>query len=171
MNNRRFIIFALAITAAWCQRPNAQDWGKATPADLTISCPINTAARTVTVTILNKTDKQCYFARSGPLVDYVVVVTTLAGRRVPAPERVWPNEITAKLQPRSGSTALIALGPNEKYTATFDLAPLVALPKEGGNFRIHIGQSLFERQDRLFEPDPEKIVWCKPMDVTFPPLK
>lgn len=171
MKHKKLAIIALAFSAAWCQDPNAQYWGsKATPADLNISCSIDEAARTATVTIVNKTDKRRYFARSGPLIDYELVVTSPSGKRLPKPEPPSPNETTAKLKPRSSSTALIALGPKEDYTATFDLAQLVALPKDGGKFHIRIGQSLFEREDRMFEPNPAQTVWCKPIDVTFPPL-
>ena len=94
-----------------------------------------------------------------------------SGRRLPKAEPAWSTQASAKLKPRSYSTALIALGPNEQYSATLDIAQLVQLPREGGRLDVRIGQSLFGQENGTLEPDPAKTVWCKPMDVIFPPLK
>jgi len=108
-------------------------WGKASAADLAFSCSVDRSARTATVAITNKTHERLYFARSGSLVEYQVIVTTSSGKRLPEPAPVWPNQATAKLKPTTRSTALITLEPKEGYSATFNLAQFSVLPPTRGN--------------------------------------
>lgn len=172
----KLVTMLLICTTAWCRgQSGADDFGaKATPADLNISCRVNQTDRAAEVTILNRTEKRCYFVRSGSLTGYKVTATTLAGK--PLPE-LTVEQALRQANPGSKyvnmfiSSTMIPLGPKEKYTASFPLSDHILLPKEGGTFRVRIAQVLFMLPSQLTEPDPAETVWCKPIDVTFPPLK
>ncbi len=164
---RRLSALVLVCSAAWCQDQAAQYFGsKATPADLSISCRVNGEARTVTVVIGNQTEKQRYlqsWRTADDMENYEISVTTTAGKRLPPPKKPIP-------QFRIESATLIPLAPKEERTEKFALSDLVALPEKGGRFQIRIGRKL-STGDSSSDVVPSQVLWCKPMDVTFPPLK
>lgn len=169
---KALLIALIALSGAKCQDQRTRYFGsRATPAALTISCRVEEATRSVTVTIANHTARKCYFQRSGPVTDYEVIITSMTGKRLtdikPDPSRQSSGR---ELRPITVSTAMIALGPKEEYTSSFPLSYHAALPKGGGKFRIQVGQGLFFMHDDPFELDPNEIIWCKPIDVTLPPM-
>jgi hypothetical protein len=165
-----FVLTVLLCSAAYAQPQSPESLGsKGKPSDFAISCKVDDATRTVSVTLANRTTKRCYFQRSGPLIDYRTILTTPAGTPVPPSIRSWPNRETADLKPRTTSTALIGLVPGQSYSGVLNLADRFALPKEGGKFRLHLGQSLFSLNGDALQRDPTAVVWCSWIDFKLLP--
>lgn len=102
---------------------------------------MNAAARTVDVTLTNRTKRKCYFRGAGPLMDYIVVVTTASGKRLlPAAP---PNAGTTGRTACFASVWDVALGPKGEHTESLALESRVDIPKAGGTFRVRIGRGLF----------------------------
>lgn len=161
------LLLAAACLSAWSQQgfPLSSFGSKATPADLSVSCRVNEAARIVDMTITNRTAKGVYFRRTGPPLDYVVSIATSGGKPLVPPPKRRP------LPPVTISSTVIPLDPKEELVEKAYLSALADIPKQGGKFRIRIGRVLFSVPDDPLKPDPSEMLWCKPMDVTFPPLK
>lgn len=173
--NTKLATLLLICTTAWCQDQSAAEYfgSKAAPADLNIACRVDEANRSAEVTITNKTDKRCYFVRSGSLTDYKATAATRAGRplsELTVEQALRQAKPGSKYLNMSISSTMIPLGPKEKYTASFPLSDHIVIPKEGGTFRVRVAQVLFSLPSRLTEPDPSETIWCKPIEVTFPPL-
>lgn len=154
------------------QDPRAADLGqKLGPSDAAVSCSVEPASRIVTVILTNHTDKRRYFQRSGPLTDYRAVVTDSNGKPLP---QLTAMQGAKRLNPSGSlgsitlSSTLISIDPAESYTGSFPLFVHVTIPKDGGRFQIRVGQVLFSLPANPLESDPHEIVWCEPIDATFP---
>lgn len=169
MPTKKLLVAAFLCATAICQQPAPQLPAAlpAKPSDLSISCSIDTSTRVAQVTILNHTDKRIRLRFGGPYMDFDADVRTTTGRRLPHHEDAptWP------LQARAASIAIGDLVPKAQHSEKVPLEDLVDIPKAGGKFRVRIGRGLAALPNDVWQLDPKEIVWCKPMGVTFPPLK
>ena len=176
MLRKRPLVMVLACATVWCQETPSQQQplARANPSDLKISCRLNESARTGEVTITNVTDKRCYFARSGPLIDYRVAAISETGkpvRELTIREAVMRSNPSLKFFNMRVSKALITLNPEEAYTASVPLSDHIVIPREGGRFMVRIGQVLFEKPGSVFDADPTEVIWCDRMAERFPALR
>ena len=143
---------------------------KATPEDLTVSCSIDAASRTVTVSLFNKGPDRLYLQRRSTLVDYQG--TLLSSKTlVPVPD---PNETrieekpanpwAAKLRPTGGSVRIEYIEPHGSVKDSFPLNEHFAIPKEGGNFILRIGRVLYD------DVMKDQIVLCPQRRLYLPPI-
>jgi hypothetical protein len=163
----------IVCSAAFCQQqpapPPLPPPGK--PSDLAMSCSVDADSRTATVTIINSASAAIEFSRVGPRFEYEAELTGKSGGRLPRHERPPPKP--GVVQVWQASRAGIFLDPKQQYTEEVPLGDLVDIPESGGRFRVRLGRALFAPfpPTRPFHLDPSGIVWCKAIDVTFPPLK
>jgi hypothetical protein len=134
--------------------------------DVSISCRIDASTRTATVTITNTADRSVLITRAGPMFDYEAELTGRSGERLPRHEDPPPKSGLKVLQ---ASTADLTLGPKQDHVEEVPLRVLVDLPKAGGTFHVRLGRAPVLKNP--FHLEPNEILWCKSMDVTFPPLK
>ncbi len=183
MGNRSSLGRAALLVTAACMvaqtrqnQPENSPERRATSADVNISCRVNEATRTASVTLVNRTDDKIGFSNAFRL-SYEGLITTEAGRRLPAPElpkvgsrRPGPKEGTWIERSQMMSIFGDSLGAGEQRTDELRLSDVAIIPKEGGTFHIRIGRGLFFKfiagQLKL-----TNVIWCEPMTATFPPLK
>ena len=136
----------------------------ARPSDLSAECHVEATTRTVTVTIINRTSGTVRLRFGGPMVDYEVDLRSTTGERLRrqsrSPDRPWDASITAGNLASKG-----------QYTEKVPLDGLVEIPNAGGTFQVRVGRGLLALRSDPTRLDPASIVWCKSVDVIFPPLK
>jgi hypothetical protein len=160
---------ALLCAAAFAQQRPAEFPPLPLPAklsDVSVSCRIDPSTRTATVTITNHADRSVLITRAGPMYDYEAELTGNSGKRLPRHEDPPPK---SGPRVRQASTAGLFVDPNQKLLEEVPLKFLVDIPSAGGTFHVRLGRAPVLKNP--FHLDPEEIVWCKPVDVTFPPLK
>jgi hypothetical protein len=99
------------------------------------------------------------------MYDYEAEFTSQSGERLPRHEDPAPNRGP---RPRQASTAGLILDPKQDHVEEVPLKYLVDIPKAGGTFHVRLGRAPVLKNP--FHLDPEEILWCEPIDVTFPPL-
>jgi hypothetical protein len=165
----RLLSGAFFCAAAFSQQKPAEFPPLPLPAklsDVSISCRIDPSTRTATVTITNDADRSILITRAGPMYDYEAELTTKSGERLPRHEDPPPNSGPRVWQ---ASTASLFLDPKQNHVEEFPLRYLVDIPSGGGTFHVRLGRAPVLKNP--FHLDPKEILWCKPIDVTFPPLK
>lgn len=100
------------------------------------------------------------------MYDYEAEFTGKSGKRLPRYEAAAPNRGP---RPRQASTASLFLDPKQSHIEEVPLRYVVDIPKDGGTFHVRLGRAPVLKNP--FHLDPAEILWCKPIDVTFPPLK
>jgi hypothetical protein len=133
--------------------------------EVSISCRIDPSTRTATVTITNTADRPVLITRAGPAYDYEAELTSKSGERLPRHEDPPPK---SGLRVRQASTAGLTLDPKQDHVEEVPLKFLVDIPKAGGTFHVRLGRAPVLKNP--FHLDPEEILWCEPVNVTFPPL-
>ncbi len=169
MTTARLLTGALLCAAAFAQQQSSEFPLLPLPAklsDVSISCRIDPATRTATVTITNRADRAILITRAGPMYDYEAELTGRSGERLPRHEEPPPK---SGPRVRQASTAGLPLDPKQHHIEEVPLRFLVDIPKAGGTFRVRLGRAPVLKDP--FRLDPKEIVWCKPVDVTFPPLE
>jgi hypothetical protein len=99
------------------------------------------------------------------MYDYEAEFTSQSGKGLPRYEAPAPNKGP---RPRQASTAGLFVDPKQTLVEQIPLKFLVDIPEAGGTFHVRLGRAPVLKNP--FHLDPEEILWCKPIDVTFPPL-
>lgn len=178
---------ALLGTVALCQRESTPtvDGRIAKPSDIAISCRIDPETRIAKVTLVNRSGDRCFFRLSWPnLIDFEVIAQASGGKRLPQFRWGVSRNLAANvvIDGKSHIPGVwqahfqsITLGPKQESVEDAHLGDLVDIPKAGGTFKIQIGRGLIpipiEISHDTAQLDPAEIVWCKPVEVTFPPLQ
>lgn len=163
-------------SVSWCQEVRQAPPSKATPDNISISCHVNPDSRTVEVQLMNRTATRVYaqyVADVDARSNYEVIATNAEGKRLPKTERPKLRPFNSKssypIPQMEMSILLLHFDPHQQRNESFSLAARVQIPKQGGEFRIQIGRELFLKPQSE-QLDPAQILWCKPVDVVFPPL-
>ena len=101
-----------------------------------MSCDVNGDERSAKVTITNRTDVRRYFRWAVPRFDYEVIVTAPDGKPLPPPQ-------PSPGQAWGGSAGPVPVDPGAAHIESFSLSDLVAIPSNGGKFKVRIGRGLF----------------------------
>jgi hypothetical protein len=166
-----FLYIGFALASVALGQPQAPDETKARPKDLRMECSIDTSSKSVSITIKNRSSKKCAFqyvlSGDSAHLNYDAVVTTPDGDQLPKPK----HNDAEKTKQTPVTIIPIRLEHNQEHVEKVSLSDLVEIPDAGGTFRVRIGRGLFSLEDNPLELDPAQMLWCAPIEVTFPATK
>lgn len=167
MSIRTLLAVAVFCAPGFCQQRAANALGPqlAKPSDLSISCHIDALARSAQITIMNHSAMPVRLRVGGATIDYRAEIRSMAGKQLGVHDMKPPSQV------RDASIAGTQIAPHAQYSEKVALRDLVDIPRAGGPFEVRIGRGLLPLANDPSQLDPHAIIWCKPIDVTFPPLR